>query len=42
MKKIAKVMTAMGIIGGMAGIGAYMYMNCDKKQCKKYLDYIMK
>ena len=42
MKKIAKVVTTIGLIGGMAGIGAYMYMNCDKSKCKKYIDYIMK
>ena len=42
MKKMAKIMTAVGIMGGMAGFGMYMYMNCDKNKCKKYLDYIMK
>ena len=42
MKKMAKIMTTMGIIGGMAGIGAYMYMNMNKCNYKKYMNYIMK
>ena len=42
MKKMSKVMTTIGLIGGMVGIGAYMYMNYDKTKYKKYIDYIMK
>ena len=42
MNKITKIMTAVGVMGAMAGIGTYMYMNCDKNKCKKYMNYIMK
>ena len=42
MKKMAKIMTAVGIIGGMTGCGIYLYKNADKMKIKKYMNYIMK
>jgi len=43
MKKKTKVMTTMGILGACGCMGAYMYMNNNKKkmqeQLKKYMTY---
>ena len=42
MNKMTKVITTMGVIGAMVGMGTYMYKKTDKSKYKKYFDYILK